>query len=184
MANYFIAVNKSGSTLTVKNWNGTSTIGKINARECFGIQGADEGSTYDIRFRNSSGQIVDGVINIEEVNFNTAAVTPISNYPSSTINLWDYLAGGNKAHHVYNTRKALTIYDAGGQVWGSVAANAAVAAKATYEGQNGVSHPEWLQINYVKSSSGVWVSINDAFGFVPMLSEGSLYNTIAVYGSW
>jgi len=63
-------------------------------------------------------------------------------------------------------------------------ANAAVAAKATYEGQNGVSHPEWLQINYVKSSSGVWVSINDAFGFVPMLSEGSLYNTIAVYGSW
>jgi hypothetical protein len=184
MANY-IAVNKTGSSVTVRNSIGGTSIGTILNREVFGIVGMSEGSTAAIRFRNGSGQVVNGYIDSADVNYNGALYTPISDYPHSTNDFYD---NGTQVYFkgvIFQVRNNLTVYNSSGGVWGSVAAGQQVAAKQSYEAQNGQNNPDWLQINYVRSSSGTWTQINNAFGFVPMgLNIGSTYSNVPVYGSW
>lgn len=180
-ARNWIAVNKSGSSFPVKYWSTKQTIGTISAREVFAIYGADEGDTYSVKFRNSSGEITDGYVQDGGVY---SRVAYVSDYPNSTNDFWDYLSKSYQKHDIYSVRNALTVYDSSGAVWGNVAAGQYVAAKQSYQSNNGQNNPTWLQINYVKSSAGVWTSINNSFGFVPMLSVGSTYSNIAVYGTW
>lgn len=176
----YIAVNRSGVNVSVYSDDTlTNYIGYLAPNEIYGIIGFSEGPSTAVIFRNN------GVKTNGYISAGTSNITPISDIPYGSITAWDYLANAYAQHDTYYMNRSATIYDAGGSVWGSVAAGQQVAAKGSYGGQNGSNNPDWLQINYVRSTSGSWVAINNAFGFVPIgLEYGSSPSTANLKGGY
>lgn len=176
--NYF-CINKSGQTIPVySDTQKTSQIGSIYNREAFGYDNNWGGDGYfcHIIFRQANGSLAYGFI----IDPPSNAMADCTEYPYGTEKI------GNTEYKTFIMRRSMSVYDADGNPWGSVAANCRVACLTAMAGD---SHPEWKGINYVESSKGGWVQVtssnNRAYGFVDTgLSIASGYNSIPMYGSW
>ncbi|MGV8164658.1 MAG: hypothetical protein ACLKAK_07360 [Alkaliphilus sp.] len=176
MSNKF-CINKSGEQMSVREIPSGNQIGTIFNREAFGLDlNSSHGSATCIIFRNSSGQVKPGyILDPEPSNF----YTPCSNHSHGavTINGVQYIT--------FKFRRKETVYRADRTTWGSVAANQRIACKDALSGD---TNAHWKAINYVESTNGSWVKVDGAgfdYGFVNTgLEDGSMPNTISMYGTW
>lgn len=181
-----LIVNKFGQ-LEVMNYAGDTQIGKLVLNEAFAHSSNQDSMRWIIKFRNSSGQAATGYLDTAGVG----SLPSWSDYPISTVTLYDYATGRDIEHYVYNVRRTSTIYNASATALSTkISAGGAVAVPAGEAGESGSSHPDWMLIRYVKTSStGSWQSLYNLhkvyYGYVPIgLEYGSGESTLSVYGNW
>jgi hypothetical protein len=179
-----VAVNLSGVTLPVyadfdyNTYTGYNKIGDIYHREAFGEEGAITGTNYlTVIFRDPYGVVRNGFL--DTMGYGAGAVgAGFYPYGTAVINGVEY--------KTYYMRRSETIYNPDASVWGTAGTDALVAT--TDGSQSGTTHADWLMIEYVQHMPDrTWVPINNSagYGFVNIgLEDGSMPDTISLYGSW
>lgn len=173
-----LEINKHGSIIPVYNINNENQqIGYLNNREACVMYDTNGSNRLYIYFLDGNGNFTKGVIKEDgNLSYNLAFYT---DYPVKR----EYIEGNQ--YMLFKMRRSMPIYCADSNYWGTVAANCYVA---TDRNLCGASHPNWAYINYVQSSNGSWVRVGypaDGYGFVDTgITTNSLYNGIALYGTW
>lgn len=172
-----VCVNKSGNKFPVyDDVYFSKKIGTIYNGEVYVAEGS-EGHIQTITFRNSSGRIDGGYIDLGDVD--SSGMDTIINYP------YKYERIDGVEYPVFKFRRSEKIYRTDGSYWGSVAAGQYVA---TFSDTAGSSHPHWMVIDYVRSTSGSWVRVdenNNRYGFVNIgLEDGSTNSNMSMYGNF
>lgn len=176
--NNLLTINKEGATIPVYDVDTDSRqIGYLNDREAFVMYDSNGSNRLYIYFLDGSGNFVRGAIREDgAVSYNLAGCTM---YPAAK----QYIEGNE--YYLFKMRRSMPVYCSDASRWGTVAANCYVA---TDRHICGATHPDWLFIKYVQSSSGTWVRAGyaaDGYGFVDTgIKTNSLYTGIALYGSW
>ncbi|MBQ9199039.1 MAG: hypothetical protein IJ141_02545 [Lachnospiraceae bacterium] len=169
-------INKSNSVVTVyKDISGSATVGQLLKREAYAMYGY-EGDIISIKFLGPNGGLISGFLR----NPPSGTVTSCTNYPYGTLNK------DGKIYYTFYMRSSKQVYtqtNTGKQLnhWGSVAAGRRVACLTDAACQDKL---EYKAINYVESTSGQWVKV-DNYGYVDTgLASSSSYSGIAMYGNW
>lgn len=173
-------VDRSCVNLSGRSWNvydsNNNVIGAIEPREFFTYVGY-EGSLISIYFLSPSGAKT-GYLHSSD-NIPSSCFTNIINRPYGTITL------DQTQYKTFMMRKQMNLYDAAGNIVGSVAAGKRVAS---LYGTAGQSMPYLTEIHYAEKRSGGWDSMKGSgvnYGFVDTgLRSGSSPTTIALYGNW
>lgn len=185
----YIAINNSGASQTVWNYEMNQSLGKLLPREVYAIGGAHP-TQYDVvrvKFRNASGNAATGYVYMGVQGIDL----PFTAYPASTNSFYDYTSHSYDEYAVWNVRRATKIYGPDGvTVHATINAGGQVAAPINNGGQSGSSNIDWLLVKYFKQPGGSWTSMyektNNAakHGFAPIgLEYGSMTNTLSVYGT-
>lgn len=180
----YMYINKSNIALPVfGGWpwpQRGAQIGSIQNREVFCAGLTEDG--YDIDFRNSSGQVVQGFYYERDNNGNilTTSIAECIDYPYGTVQI------KGVTYYTFMFRRAEEVYTGLGNRWGTVAAGMRVACRSSMTGS---THYDWKAINYVeRSTDGEWIPVSgDGFnyGYVDIgLNQGSTPSTISMYGTW
>lgn len=188
---YYMAINKSTKNLPIfAGWPSSqkgSQIGTIYAREAFSYSDTEDG--FEVIFRNSSGNIVQGFYYATDAAGNDLfssnseamkALTPCTDYPFGTTTI------NGTRYYTFKFRRNEQVYTPDGDSWGTVASGMEVACLTDKMGD---SHADWKLINYVKrSTDGAWVQVTSGnlnYGYVDTgLNVGSTPSTISMYGTW
>jgi hypothetical protein len=176
------AVNKSGSSIDVRDLNTDTVIGQLLNNEVF-IYTGGHGSLTAVYFKTSSGTMANGILISPPSN----AVVNIANYPYGTITNAD----GN-SRYTLKARSSVTIYKGDESVWGTLASGAQVALawsgsmSGIFMGTNNLT---WIAVSYVQQMpAGTWVKVDGAgynYGYIPMGFEyGSSGSTLTLYGTF
>lgn len=189
----WLQVNTLNQAVDVEDYN-FNKIGKINVGEAYGSFGPHTSPQYlKIRFRNSSGNIAEGILFADWGGASGDVDTPWTDLHVGTVTLKDYSTLNNVTHKIYNVRRTTNFYKPNGSLIDSVSAGGQVAVMSSRAGESGTSNPDWMLIHYVKkTASSQWQSIlgmvsefNGYHGFIPIgLNHGSTKNTLSVYGNW
>ncbi len=164
---------QKGGNASIKNRRTGATLGTLYNREaCLYYYDDGDGT---LGYLASDGSFKEYV----QANMGLLNLKLCTDYPYAVENI------NGVPYYIFKIRKASTVYNALGEVWGSVAAGMYVA---TTNAEMGQTHKTWKEINYVKSTSGQWVPINSAgksHGYVPTgIETASGYQNISFYGSW
>ncbi|ULO04780.1 hypothetical protein H1230_16615 [Paenibacillus sp. 19GGS1-52] len=181
-----LAINKTGTSHNVEDYNFNLTGGKILANEVFAITGTHPGNPYQyqaIRYRNSSGALATGYLFID------GFPALISNFsPVSTSSFYDYSTGGYSTFGIWNVRRSTNVYGPDGVSIHAVV-NSGGQVAGPLDAQTGQSHPDWLLVKYFKQSGGSWIPMYQQTGgatpngFAPIgLEYGSTMSTLSIYG--
>lgn len=176
----YLAVNKSGSSISVYKQNQASSekIGTIYPNEafaCFGDVMANGKVGVGILFLNSSGNLVYGGIPSQEQKYRRY----VKDYPYGSVTI------SGKKYDTYKMRRVENIYTRNGNYWGQVAAGSLVVVDTWTLGD---THPNWCKITHVQKSNGTWQKVTGEgydYGFLDYgLDHGSYNNNISMYGTW
>ena len=174
-----LMINDHGSKIPVYDINNESRqIGYLNQRETFVMYDTNGSNRLYIYFLDGSGNFVKVVIK-DDVGYTTKFYTE-SPYTTRVDD-----KDANKKYMVFKMRKSMPVYYSDARRWGTVAANCCVD---TDRDLCGSTHPDWLYIKHVQSSSGEWVPAgytSDGYAFVDTgIRSNSLASGIALGGAW
>lgn len=182
MSYSYFAINKTNKTYAIRNYprnNDTSfrIIGKLYPNELC-VCNTEDGAY--VNFLSSRGQLEDGLL----VDGGVSELSYVRDYPYSIENIKDR-RGNFIRCYVYQMRRSMPVYRTNGTRWGTVAGGMFVASDSCSPGD---SHIDWMKVNFVKSTKGNWVQVDEngeKYGFVDTgLSKASAGNQIALHGNW